>query len=258
MFESMSKLDYTLDDFIIYMEHIDNYNLKINLSSSGSEMNSVKIMNIHKSKGLEFNIIYFTGLYKNFNRHDLKCEFGVSELYGVYFPQKDPIPFHIVQELNTIHEARQDTSEKIRLFYVALTRTREKMIFVTSSSEYDFHMQKLAFEMAYKYLPDLISRKENGEDVFEDAFMLFKEDKINFLSLYIITQKLNYDLPYDFWLLPLEEKKQYTFTRLLEEIDIDYINMIKRYASENKSFVAGNSGRRKHCFCRCRNYRSRT
>ena len=43
----MTHLDYTLDDFLLYLENIDTYNLKLTLSSTGSNIDSVKLMNIH-------------------------------------------------------------------------------------------------------------------------------------------------------------------------------------------------------------------
>jgi ATP-dependent helicase/nuclease subunit A len=88
MFNEMSKLDYTLDDFLIYLENITTYDLKINLSSTGSLVDSVKIMNIHKSKGLEFNVVYFSGLHKTFNMQESKKDFGISKQYGLILKTK--------------------------------------------------------------------------------------------------------------------------------------------------------------------------
>ncbi len=130
MFKSMSSLDYTIDDFIIYMQHVNEYELKITLSSSSSSVDSVRIMNIHKSKGLEFNIVYFSGLNKAFNRRELNDSLSVSSTYGLVLSPKQKDNVNIIKELNKNKELEEDTSEKIRLFYVALTRAREKMIFL--------------------------------------------------------------------------------------------------------------------------------
>lgn len=142
MFKTMSSLDYTLDDFISYLEYIDTYDLKINLSSSGSSIDSIKLMNIHKSKGLEFNIVYFSGLYRNFNQSEYKKSFGMSNKFGIIFPQKDPNKESVIKALNKDRETKEDLSERIRLFYVALTRTKEKMIFLCDSTLYKYYQEK--------------------------------------------------------------------------------------------------------------------
>ncbi len=130
MFKNMSSLDYSLDDFIIYLDNINSYGLKINLSSTSSAVNSVRLMNIHKSKGLEFNIVYLAGLYKTFNRQDLRGKFNVTD-FGLVLPnEEDESKIIIPQELNKLKEISEDLSEKIRMFYVALTRAREKIIFL--------------------------------------------------------------------------------------------------------------------------------
>ena len=145
LFKSMAKLDYSLDDFISYLEQVDDYDLKITLSSEGSAVKSVKMMNIHKSKGLEFNICYFAGLSSKFNRTDVKANIGISSKYGLYFPTTS-----ILKDLNQDYEIKEDISEKIRLFYVALTRAREKMIFVMQIDSLEEYFSKESQEISMK------------------------------------------------------------------------------------------------------------
>ena len=70
MFKNMSDLGYDIPDFISFMENVNDLDLGLKLSSTGTSLDSVRIMNIHKSKGLEFNIVYLSGLYKSFNKTD--------------------------------------------------------------------------------------------------------------------------------------------------------------------------------------------
>ena len=85
------------------------------------------MMNIFKSKGLEFPIVYCAGLSKKFNRDEYKKSILLSKKYGVLFPdyrlQKSVITEMVIDE-----EGLTDLSEKIRLLYVALTRAKEKII----------------------------------------------------------------------------------------------------------------------------------
>ena len=106
--------------------------LDIKLSFSKGESESVKIMTIHASKGLEFPVCYYSGLSKKFNIDDLKSPFYFSEKYGFIVPYFDKTPKNIILKTLLKNEYIEDEiSEKLRLFYVALTRAREKMIIVT-------------------------------------------------------------------------------------------------------------------------------
>ena len=66
--------------------------LDIKLSFSKGESESVKIMTIHTSKGLEFPVCYYSGLSKKFNIDDLKSTFYFSETYGFIVPYFDTTP----------------------------------------------------------------------------------------------------------------------------------------------------------------------
>lgn len=129
-FRQMSDIDYSIEDFITYLENIDEYNLKIELSSSGVDLDSVKIMNIHKSKGLEFPVVYFPGLTLGFNRQENKQKCSVSKRFGFVFPTDITFENGVVRKIENYYSNLDDLSEKIRLLYVSLTRAREKMIFL--------------------------------------------------------------------------------------------------------------------------------
>ena len=134
MFKSMSDLGYTIPDFISFMENVDDFDLGIKLSSTGTSVDSIRIMNIHKSKGLEFKIVYMPGIYKPFNRMDNKESYSMSKEFGLIVP-KGPKKANIVKIVNAEYELAEDTSEKIRQLYVALTRTKEQLILLEQESE---------------------------------------------------------------------------------------------------------------------------
>lgn len=134
--DNLQELNYNIYDFIKYLDDLLSSNETIKYNKNETSSNSVKIMNIHKSKGLEFPICYFCGLYKSFSKEDIKGDL-------IYIPES-PISISIFKE--GIYETfikllikdtivKEDISEKIRLFYVALTRAREKMIFFLPQKE---------------------------------------------------------------------------------------------------------------------------
>ena len=141
--ESMIKIDkikeyalnlegvgYSIKEFIDYLEELLESNLDLKYSQVDSA-DGVKIMTIHKSKGLEYHICYYPGLYKSFNISDLKDKFTYDNTYGIITPYfKEGIGNTIYKTLMKENYLKEEVSEKIRLFYVALTRAKEKMIIV--------------------------------------------------------------------------------------------------------------------------------
>ena len=133
---NLGDLGYDVIQFSIYLKNIvkDNYDMKYSIHLGDSD--SVKIMTIHKSKGLEYPICYYSGLYKSFNILDLKEKFTYDKEYGIIVPFfKEGIGQTIYKELLRDRYIREEISEKIRLYYVALTRAKEKMIVVMPSGD---------------------------------------------------------------------------------------------------------------------------
>ena len=133
---SLSKNGYTIYEFSDYLSFLLDNELDIRYKVNTKGTNAVKIMNIHKSKGLEFPICYFSGFYKTFNKDDLNSLFTFDTDYGIILPNiTETIDDTFVSELYKMKSIKESISEKIRLLYVALTRVREKMIIVCPSFE---------------------------------------------------------------------------------------------------------------------------
>ena len=133
---NLSSLGYNIYTFREYLNDLieDEYDMKYSVEETDS--NSVKIMTIHKSKGLEYHICYYPGLYKGFNITDLNDRFLYDNRYGIISPFfKEGIHDTIIKYLVRYHYLEEEVGERIRLFYVALTRAKEKMILLTPSLE---------------------------------------------------------------------------------------------------------------------------
>ena len=91
-------------------------------------MNSVKIMTIHGSKGLEFNICYFPELFKRFNYQELNERIIFDNRYGLIMPCfKEGIKNVFYKRLLKNKTQVEEIGERIRIFYVALTRAKDKI-----------------------------------------------------------------------------------------------------------------------------------
>ena len=128
---NMEDLGFTIQDEKEYLEQMIEGKAEIRYKEARMDVNCVKIMNIHKSKGLQFPICYFAGLDKDFNLRDMQSRFMFSLDYGILTPfYKEGIGTTFVKELIKDNYRKEEISEKIRLFYVALTRAQEKIIMV--------------------------------------------------------------------------------------------------------------------------------
>lgn len=136
--ENLSLLGYDIFEFNTYLEDMIISDSDITISMKANVPNNVKLMNIHKSKGLEFPICYFAGYSSKFNRQDINNAINFDKELGFILPfYDDGLESTIVKQLYKIKYNYEDISERIRLFYVALTRAKEKMIMVMSLSDED-------------------------------------------------------------------------------------------------------------------------
>ncbi len=119
--------------FLRFVESLRDSNQDMPLANVVSEAdNVVRLMTIHKSKGLEFPVIFLSGVQKGFNMMDLRSELLIDKNAGLglkgYFPDIrvsfPTIPWFYVKD---VKEAALKAEEQ-RILYVALTRARDKLI----------------------------------------------------------------------------------------------------------------------------------
>ena len=119
--------------FIRYMEKLNKYEVDFGeASTSGEQDNTVRIMSIHKSKGLEFPIVFVAGMSKQFNTQDLRNSIVLHSEMGVG-PEcvdsklRTKIPTLIKKVIQKKIQI-ENLGEELRVLYVALTRPKEKLI----------------------------------------------------------------------------------------------------------------------------------
>lgn len=134
-FEASSEAG--LFNFILYLEKLKQTNANLEQAKLvGANENLVRIMSIHKSKGLEFPVVFLSETSKKFNNQDLKKNllfhnelgFGPKHFDYEHDIMYETIPFVTIK--NKI--ISENLSEEMRILYVALTRAKEKL-FVTGT-----------------------------------------------------------------------------------------------------------------------------
>ena len=134
--QTITSSGYTIYDLSDIIDSMLEQELKLTIPNTDIDSNSCKIMTIHKSKGLEYPICYYSGLSKGFNIMELNDRFLYDNKYGIITPYyKEGIGTTIYKTLLKSSYLKEEISEKIRLFYVSLTRCREKMILISSFDE---------------------------------------------------------------------------------------------------------------------------
>lgn len=154
--ESFEKTSYSgLFHFIRYMEQLEKYDIDYGETGASDEnADVVRIMSIHKSKGLEFPVCFVSGLSKRFNRQDSVAPVLMDMDLGLAIDWVDPTARirHTTLKKNVLARKLNADSmgEELRVLYVALTRAEEKLI-LTGTCKEDKLPQEDAAQGAYGY-----------------------------------------------------------------------------------------------------------
>lgn len=134
--EEFESIGYRgLSDFVRYIDNLKKYNADYGSAQlPGEEAAAVRIMTVHKSKGLEFPIVFLAGLSKRFNQRDLSRGILYDEKLGI---AADAVDYDLHAKGGTAKKAAfawhlrtEALGEELRVLYVAMTRAKEKLILV--------------------------------------------------------------------------------------------------------------------------------
>ncbi len=135
--------------FVRYMDEMQKYDVDFGQAGTPDEaMNAVQFMTIHKSKGLEFPVVFVAGLSKRINRMDETSQVVIHPKHGVGMVYVDSrkrtkrptILKRYIQE--QIHI--ESLGEELRILYVALTRAKEKLYLSGTIGNVEKLQEKLA------------------------------------------------------------------------------------------------------------------
>lgn len=133
--------------FVRYIDELQKYNVDFGEADLiGENENVVRIMSIHKSKGLEFPIVFVSGLGKSFHKQEVKSRMVLHPEYGIGLDAMDGKRRSKTPTIAKKALAKQieleDLGEELRILYVALTRAKEKLILTGSGKRLAEKLQK--------------------------------------------------------------------------------------------------------------------
>ncbi|MCQ2087126.1 MAG: UvrD-helicase domain-containing protein [Bacilli bacterium] len=175
---NMDSLGYGIKDMYDFFDHLTS-DVELSFSDNSNAENAVTLINIHKSKGLEYPIVYFPFLDVKFNRTLQTSSFIADQTYGVTFPvvgrtSYDSLILHLIKD----RDVSEDFEEKLRLFYVALTRPREKIVMLANTKK----LEKTCFDITkansfISFISSIKYRKYIADYEITDEKLISSSDK---------------------------------------------------------------------------------
>ncbi|MCH5198693.1 MAG: helicase-exonuclease AddAB subunit AddA [Oscillospiraceae bacterium] len=136
-----------LSSFIRYIETLTENGAELRKGSVGGDKNSVSILTMHASKGLEFPFVIIAGLTKKINLSDKSPALSVSHRLGLGLKRREPENLKFYETLSSrsvkLSLKNETLSEEMRIYYVALTRAREKLFIVSAVKNAESAIRKI-------------------------------------------------------------------------------------------------------------------
>ncbi len=145
-FEAAARRD--LSQFLEQLELLEEKGLTIQEPPTGG---AVQILSIHKSKGLEYPVVFLSALSRSFNREDLRAqvlcdgELGLG-LSAVDRQSRVRYPT-IAKRAIVARTARESLSEELRVLYVAMTRARDRLIMTYADKTPEKTLAQIALQI---------------------------------------------------------------------------------------------------------------
>lgn len=169
-----------LFSFINYIEAIKKRNVPMGqVKLLGENDDVVRIMTIHKSKGLEFPVVLVGGLGKRFNRDSDSYQVGLHKDIGlgIRYVDRENSCYKktIIQTAIDQRKRREGLAEELRILYVAFTRAMDKLVLLGTVKDADTVMEGYAikggqdFSNAKCYLDFLIPALDKTGIVFRKS-----------------------------------------------------------------------------------------
>lgn len=144
-----------LFNFITFIEKVASKSNMTEAKIIGENENVVRLMSIHKSKGLEFPVVFLCGVDKKINLQDMKEKIMLDQElgFGVNLVNKENEYLTLSKEAIKLKIKNEAISEDMRVLYVALTRAKDKLIIIGADKEVEKSLENKKMEIE-KYKSD--------------------------------------------------------------------------------------------------------
>lgn len=178
--------------FIAYINQLRRASSDMDAAKIISENEDVvRIMSIHKSKGLEFPVVILSATSKKFNLMDLNAPILLHQDLGIgpkYIDEVRKIEYPTLQKLAISAKVTKETlSEEMRILYVALTRAKEKLIITGVRKDFEKEIAKkkerLALGETKEIPPNLVKQYKSYLDWLELVYLKDEEKAKTMIEL---------------------------------------------------------------------------
>ncbi len=133
--------------FVRYIENLKKYSTDFGEAGSVGEFDdTVRIMTIHKSKGLEFPVCILANANKRFNETDLRTDILIDDDLGIackYVNTELRVKSETLKKQLIAYKKKTDNiAEELRVLYVAMTRAKEKLIITGTVKDFEKYKKK--------------------------------------------------------------------------------------------------------------------
>lgn len=157
-----------LFSFVLYMRQMMENGENPAAESEESSENAVRIMSIHKSKGLEFPVVILADLAKRFNMDDTKKPILVHPELGIGAKMRDlerKIEYQTIARQAIAEKIALETmAEELRVLYVAMTRAQEKLIMVCSYSNWERELKRIGPVQTLPVAPQILMNSRSAAE----------------------------------------------------------------------------------------------
>lgn len=250
LFEKARQYEKTsfngLFNFINYIDRIKSKNTNLSEAKIVPEdFNMVRVMTIHKSKGLEFPVVIVANALSGFNMRPEHSKISLHQSMGYgpsIFDKEMRVKYDsLYKKIMTKRKEYENIAEEMRLLYVAMTRAKEKLIFTSYIKDYeksyykwvstpmneDLTMNSKSILNAKSYLnwimPTIINLSDRGEEYCSRGFLTstkgYKDCKWQIVVDDLETIKRRY--------VEKNEVNRLSVTEEIESKNLKLVNMLK-------------------------------
>ena len=142
-----------LRDLSQFLDHLEAMKDRGLIGAAAASSGAVSIMSIHKSKGLEFPVVFLCNLSRKFNQEDLRAQILCDKELGLGLSVADAqnrtrYP-SVSKRAIAAKMIAQSVSEELRVLYVAMTRARDRLVMTYAAQKLEDDLKEIALRMDF-------------------------------------------------------------------------------------------------------------